>query len=113
MRLIIFESAFKKCDFLIDPSTLYFYGSTEDYDYDNPRRMNSISFVLEDHKMTDQIVQEIKSTFRYSNSDVNDYIKVRTKFEDYEKDQRPRIAILERSGSKGMKNPLAFNLQKD
>ena len=112
MNLVIQESAFRKCTFDIDPSTLCFYGATEGYDYHNAKSMNRISFVLQNSEDTDKVVEEVKSSFRYSNSNVNDYIKVKDTFESWESDTRPRITILERTGMRGLKNPIEFYLIK-
>ncbi len=110
MKLTIYESAFKNCIFDIDPASLNFFGAINGYDYNDPKSLNGISFVLNTPDLTATVVEEIKSTFRYAQSKPEDYIKVRDTFEDYESDKRPRITILVGNGSRGLKNPLEFNL---
>jgi hypothetical protein len=109
MILAIYETAFKDCKFNIDPSTLNFYGSTNDYNYNDRESKNVISFRLEDHEATKEVVEKVKLTFRY-NGNVDDYIKITDKFEDYESDKRPRITIIAENGMRGLKNPLSFSL---
>lgn len=110
MILRIFDSPFKDCKFDIDPSTLSFSSSTDDYPYEHINSLNSISFVLSDPDTTQKVVKETKDAFKY-NSNSDHYIRIRDKFESYESDKRPRITIFCHNGARGFRNPFTFELR--
>lgn len=103
--------AFETLKIEIDPCSLRYYGNTEDYDYKDKKSYNTLSFVLADSAKIEEVMTYIKGKFQLMNSDVNDYVTLRTEFDEYTTDKRPRITIWFKPGSKGWSNPPEFYLE--
>jgi hypothetical protein len=109
MKLTAFCNAFPTVIITgIDAATLRFNGPTDGYDDKN---YSVVGIVAEN---AHEQVEEIKKTFHLSPeySKPEDYIWVRDKFDDYEKDKRPRVAIKLKNGYRGMTNPPSFHLSE-
>jgi len=111
--LKLFCNSFNTIKVDIDVTTFNFYGSTEDYNYDDEQSFNSVGFTLSDISKTNEVFEEIKSLFKLNPEycKVEDYVKLRTEFESYRKDKRPRISIKFKSGHKGSTNPPEFSFE--
>lgn len=109
--ITIFCNAFPKLVIpQIDITTFSFCGPTIGYDHSDSKSNSTIGFVAEN---AHEIVKQIQSTFRHNIEyyKPEDYIKVIDKFEDYEKDKRPRIVIKLESGCRGLTSPSSFNIR--
>lgn len=111
MNIIVFCNAFPRIDIGdVDMSTFSYHGSTEGYPYGDSKTFNFIGFVAEN---AHEVVEKIKATFQLNpeRCKSEDYIWVKTKFESYETDKRPRIGIKFESGMAGMRNPPSFSFK--
>lgn len=96
----------------IDVSTFRFYGPTNGYDHKDNKDCSTIGFVADN---AHEIVKAVQATFHLNPeySKPEDYIWVRDKFDDYEKDKRPRIGIRLPNGIRGLVNPPQFEISND
>lgn len=109
MKLRVVTQAFKSLLIEgIDPSTLSFYGPINGYSASDNKDYSSISFVA--YNAVEQ-VEKIRKSFQLNpeHNKVEDYISVRTEFEEYRTDKRPRITIRLDNGLRGMRNPPEFH----
>ncbi len=118
MKLKLILSEFKSTTIEeVDITTFNYFGNTDYYDHNDPKSFNVITFKLEKHNTlsdsanADIVFEQLKSQFNL-NTDyvkVETYLQMKTEFEDYESDKRPKIIIYFRNGSKGLVNPPYFS----
>ena len=111
-KLTLWCNSFKCLKIVIDITSFNFYGATEDYDYGNPKRYNAVSFRVEPEQLED-ILTYINGCFNLNPvyCKVEEYLSVRTEFEEYMSDKRPCINIKFDSGMRGLTNPPSFNFE--
>ena len=112
MNLLLHMSEFKGVTInSIDVTSFSYNGSTSDYDYNAHQSFNTISFRLLDSSKTEEVFEDLKSKFNLNlyYVKIEDYLRLRTTFEDYESDKRAKITISFRDGSRGISNPPSFN----
>lgn len=93
----------------VDPSSFTYYGSIEGYDYHDPNSYCEISFSL-DNGDNEKTLEYIKSNFKLSNSNADDFVKC-VERPHYYKDRRMKFSIIFKNGSKGWTNPPSFNFE--
>lgn len=102
---------YKDIEILIDANTIKWYGPTTGYNY--PQSIDKedcrlvVTPVEQDIDKLNILIASIKEAYRL-NVDKDKYIKLYTKFEDYEKDKRARISLRLSSGAQGLKSPPEF-----
>lgn len=110
MNLIISCNSFKQLKVEgIDISSFSYYGSTDDYDYNDIKSYNIIGFSLSDLTKTQEVLEFIKTKFSLNPEmcDVEDFAWIREKGE-----KPPKIGIKFSNGSKGMINPPSIEFQQ-
>jgi hypothetical protein len=115
MKIKVFINAFPSVVIGgVDVSTFRFYGPTDNYPYPESKKYDHsvIGFVADNaHEVVKVIHETFKLNPEYSKPE--DYIWVKDKFDDYEKDKRPRIGIKLPNGAQGMMNPPSFSIEAD
>lgn len=92
----------------IDATTFHYYGHTAGDYYAGKKEADAfISFVPSSELDAAQIVADLKNILNL-NVDKDKYVFLRTTFESYESDQRPRISVRLPSGYAGLHNPAMF-----
>lgn len=90
----------------IDATTFQLYSNTTGYHWNDIESFMFTSFILADLNECESIIEQLKATItkNYPNKDEDLYVKLRTKFDSYVVDKRPRITLRITPGIKGIRN---------
>lgn len=105
--LLVLDEKYSHIRILIDAATLSYQGNTREYT--DAKADSSLFFRLADDSQAHRVFMELTQALTYTVVK-SEYIRLRTEFEDYETDKRPRFFVRLPSGYKGIGDPSAFRL---
>ncbi len=106
--ILVLHQDYNGINIPIDPTSLSFSGHTAgDYYSGTSTHDCFISFVPISELDASQIAEDLKNKLSLT-VDKDKYVHLRTTFDSYESDKRPRISVRLPSGYAGLHNPASF-----
>lgn len=100
-KLKLFSKDFYSISLDIEPKTFAHHRAVSGFNSLSSSSYDSITFVLKDIEKTEDTVNQIRDVikpFLLDPKQIEDHIFIRDKFKPWERDKRPRIVILLKSG---------------
>lgn len=111
--ILVLHQDYNGINIPIDPTSLSFSGHTNGDYYTGTDRVDCfLSFIPVSKLDASQIAEDLKNKLSLT-VDKDKYVHLRTTFDSYESDKRPRISVRLPSGYAGLHNPAGFSTRAE